>query len=227
MSNPKDISRHLRITNPSPWITRFAPLVPGDVAGGAVLDIAAGGGRHARVFLERGLRITAVDRTAEPLMWLTETYRDRAEVIEVDLEDDREGGGENHLKGGGRNHKSPFGPGGVLDGRTFAGVVVTNYLHRPLLPGLIAAIAPGGVLIYETFARGNEAFNRPRNPDHLLKSGELLEAVRGKMDVIAYEHGLIEKDAAIPGVIQRICAEKPGPSARDDGEPIARPVYPG
>jgi hypothetical protein len=82
--------------------------------------------------------------------------------------------------------------------------VVTNYLYRPLLPVLIAAVAPGGVLIYETFARGNEAFGRPRNPDFLLKAGELLEAVRGVLAVVAYEHGLLHRPG--PAVIQRIAA---------------------
>lgn len=107
------------------------------------------------------------------------------ERIETDLEDG-----------------SPF----PLRGRRFAGVVVTNYLFRPLLPDLVAAVAEGGLLIYETFAQGNENFGRPRNPDHLLKQGELLEAVRGKLRVLAYEDLLVEQPK--PAAVQRICARR-------------------
>ena len=176
-------ARHLRITNPSPWVRRFLPLVP---KGGRVLDLAAGGGRHARLALDMGYAATLIDRNIEALDDLGEA----AEVIEADLED-----------GG-----SIFGPSGALSGRTFDGIIVSNYLFRPLLGAIVAAVAPGGVLIYETFAMGNEAYNRPRNPDHLLKPGELLDAVAGALQVVAYEHGLIEKEAAISGVISRIAA---------------------
>jgi hypothetical protein len=69
-------------------------------------------------------------------------------------------------------------------------VIVTNYLYRPLLPALVAALKPGGVLIYETFAQGNEALGKPSNPDFLLHPGELLDAVQGRLTVVAYErHG--------------------------------------
>ena len=187
-------SRHLRISEPSPWVQRFLPLVPKD---GSVLDLAAGGGRHGRLALEAGYQVTLVDKTTDPLLDL----KNKARLIEADLE----------------TSTDPFGPNGVLAGCSFDGIIVTNYLYRPLLPGLINAVAPGGVLIYETFARGNEEYNRPRNPDHLLKPGELPDAVRGLLQVAAYEHGLIEKEAAIVGVISRICAVK-------DSEP--HPVYP-
>ena len=167
--------RHLRINAPSPWIVRFAPLIK---KGGTVLDLAAGGGRHSRHLVSLGLKVTAVDKSVEPLAGID------AEIITADLED----GGP-----------WPF------EGRTFDGIVVTNYLYRPTLENLIANLAPGGVLIYETFARGNEQFARPRNPDHLLKSGELLELVRGRLQVVAYEHG--QKDSQpLPGVVQRSCA---------------------
>lgn len=96
------------------------------------------------------------------------------------------------------------------EGQPFAGIVVVNYLHRPLFPHLLAALAPGGVLIYETFAAGNERFGRPSNPDFLLKPGELLEAVRGRLDVIAYEG--LEVSEPRPAVVQRICAAKPAVS---------------
>lgn len=90
--------------------------------------------------------------------------------------------------------------------QTFAGIIVVNYLHRPLLPRLIEALAPGGVLIYETFAAGNERYGRPANPDHLLKPGELLEVVRGRLQVLGYE-ALFVSDPK-PAMVQRICAAR-------------------
>jgi len=158
----------------SPWVSRFAPLVPD----GPVLDVACGGGRHARLFLERGHKVTAMDRD------LGATHAPGAELIQADLEDG-----------------SPW----PLPGRLFAGVVVTNYLWRPLLPRLVEALAPGGVLIYETFAQGNERFGSPRNPDFLLARGELLRVAEG-LCVVAYEDG-IEDEAR---VVQRICAVNGG-----------------
>ncbi len=169
---------HKVIEAPSPWVERFAPLVP---AGSAVLDVACGGGRHARLFLGRGHAVTAVDIDISRLG--PTAGESGLTVIEADLE----GGGPWPLKDA-----------------QFGGVVVTNYLHRPLIPALIAAVASGGVLIYETFARGNERFGKPRNPDHLLEAGELLEAVRGKLQVIAYED--VELSEPRPAMIQRICA---------------------
>jgi len=202
----KDLrQRHLRITDPSPWVARFAPLVR---PGGPVLDLAAGGGRHARYFLVRGHPVTAVDRDGEPLAPLVE--EPDARVMIADLEDG----------------PPVFAAGGPLAGQRFAGVVVINYLHRVLFSDLVAALEPGGVFIYETFARGNEEFARPRNPDHLLKSAELLDAVAGKLQVVAYEHGRVEQ-TDIPGVKQRICAINDlGASTREDGEPPAHPILP-
>jgi len=198
-------SRHLRITRPSPWVARFAALIP---PGGTVLDVAAGNGRHARHLRGLGHPVVAVDRDAAALAALTD---DRgAEVIAADLETDG----------------PVFGAGGVLSGRAFAGIVVVNYLHRPLLAPLVQALEPHGVLIYETFARGNERFTRPRNPDHLLMAGELLELAAGRLQVVAYEHGLIEA-AEIPGVKQRICAVNDlGRGGRDDDEPPNHPIKP-
>ena len=169
---------HCGPSEPSAWVRRFAPTVP---AGGPVLDLACGAGRHVRLFLERGHPVTAVDRD---LSGIADTIgRPGLEVLEVDLEDGR---------------RFP------LAGRRFAAVVVTNYLYRPLVPALIAAVAPGGALIYETFAKGNERFGRPRRPEHLLNPGELLEAVRGRLRVRAYEDLIVE--APRPAAIQRICA---------------------
>ncbi len=190
--------RHLRTTTPSPWVVRFAGLIAAETT---VLDLAAGGGRHARLLLDRGCKVVCVDRETEPLAGLADETG--TEIIEADLE--------------GRH--SPFADGGVLAGRSFGGIVVVNYLHRPLMTDLIDALEPGGVLIYETFASGNEAFTRPRNPDHLLKSGELLELARSRLQVVAYEHGIVAH-ADIPGVKQRLCAvNNLGQSERDDGEP--------
>jgi len=203
MENEK--SRHLRISEPSPWVVRFAPLIR---SGGDVLDLACGGGRHGRYLLSHGHKVSLLDRDTSAVADLR--GQTDAQVIEADLEQGDE----------------IFSGSGPLSGRRFDAIVVVNYLYRPLLGDMLGALKDGGVLIYETFARGNERFTRPRNPDHLLKSGELIETVAGKMQVVAYEHGIIEK-GPIPGVIQRICAVGfNGPSQRDDGEPEPRNVEP-
>lgn len=160
---------------PSAWVCRFAPLVR---PGGPVLDIAAGGGRHARLFLGRGHPVTAVDREVEALADLGPS----AQVVRADLEDG-----------------SPW----PFPGLRFAAVVVANYLYRPLFPRLLDSLEDGGLLIYETFARGNEVWSRPRNPDHLLERGELLGlAASGRLAVVAFEEGLTPR----PSVVQRLCA---------------------
>ncbi|MEE8334280.1 MAG: methyltransferase domain-containing protein [Alphaproteobacteria bacterium] len=165
---------------PSRWIARFASLI---APGGAVLDVACGTGRHADLLRGLGYTVTAIDRDISRLGPLADDPG--VEVLETDLED-----------GG------PW----PLGARRFAGVVVANYLHRPLLPALIDAVDEGGVLIYETFAAGNEQFGRPSNPDFLLRPGELLAAVAGELTVIAYECGAV--DVPNPAVIQRICARR-------------------
>lgn len=163
----------------SAWVRRFAPLV---AVGGPVLDLACGGGRHARLFLDRGHPVCALDRD------IGRTVAPGAELVQADLEDG-----------------SPW----PLPGRRFAGIVVTNYLWRPLFPAVRAALLPGGVLLYETFAAGNESYGRPRNPDHLLARGELLSACAG-LHIIAFEDGIADGRA----VIQRIAAlNGPGPVA--------------
>ena len=167
---------HREAAHASAWVTRFAALVP---AGGEVLDLAAGGGRHSQLFLRRGHPVLAVDRDLGALAGIEDA---RLACVVADLE----------------AGAWPF------PGRRFAGVVVTNYLHRPLLPLLVEAVAEGGALLYETFADGNEAFGRPRNPDFLLRPGELLEAVLGRLEVVAYEHGAVLEPR--PAVIQRIAA---------------------
>jgi SAM-dependent methyltransferase len=161
----------------SPWIRRFADLV---ASGGPVLDLACGSGRHSRFFLQRGHPVTALDRNVEGL-----SPRDGLEIAQCDLEDG-----------------SPW----PLQQRRFAAVVVVNYLYRPLLPRLVAAVAPGGLLLYDTFAVGNEAFGRPSNPDFLLRPGELSAAVEGELEVLDYFHGRI--DAPVPACRQQICARR-------------------
>ncbi len=172
-------------TEPLAWVLRFAGRV---APGGAVLDVACGAGRHTRLFLKRGHPVTAVDIDISGIADITGDPG--LEALAADLEDGR-----------------PF----PLEGRQFAGVVVTNYLHRPLLPALVAAVAPGGVLIYATFARGNERFGKPRNPDHLAKPGELLDAVRGRLRVVAYEDLIVETPR--PAARQHLCAVHEGEGA--------------
>ncbi len=145
-----------------------------------MLDVAAGQGRHSLFFLGRGHPVTAVDRDVAGLRALGD--RPGFRVVAADLE-------------------AATWP---LPGACFAAVVVTNYLWRPLLPLLIESLAPGGTLIYETFARGHERFGRPSNPEFLLRPGELLEAVRGRLLVRAYEHG--PERAPRAAVRQKICA---------------------
>jgi SAM-dependent methyltransferase len=165
------------ISRPSAWVTRWAERVP---AGGRVLDVACGGGRHACFFAARGYGVDAVDRDDAAISML------RGVAGVVALCADIEAGAW------------PY------SGRRFQGVVVTKYLHRPLLPLLVDAVAPGGALIYETFAVGQERFGRPQNPDYLLQPGELLEAVRGRLRVVAYEDRVVTEPE--PACIQRICA---------------------
>ena len=162
-------------TAPSPWVIRWAPLVR---PGGRVLDLACGAGRHARWLAKLGFEVDAVDRDAT----LFADPPPGVRLRQADLE---------------------AGPWPYA-GAAFDAIVVTNYLHRPLLPVLAGALEPGGILLYETFAQGNERFGKPSNPSFLLAPGELLEAVRGRLRVVAYEDLVVE--APRPAAIQRLCA---------------------
>lgn len=162
---------------PSDWVARWASLIR---PGGEVLDVACGGGRHARYLAKLAFEVEAVDRDAS----LFADPPAGVNLREADLE---------------------AGPWPYA-GRRFDGIVVTNYLHRPLLPTLVESLEPGGVLVYETFARGNERFGKPSNPDFLLAPGELLEAVRGKLRVVAYEDRVV--DTPRPAAVQRLCARR-------------------
>lgn len=162
---------------PSPWVARFASTLP---RAARVLDLACGSGRHARWLSSRGHGVLAVDRNAEALAALAGLAN--VETRALDLE----------------------GEAWPLAGEQFDAVVVTNYLHRPRFDALLALVRPGGVLIYETFMRGNERFGKPSSPAFLLQPGELLARVGEGWTVMAFEQG----EVALPraAVVQRICA---------------------
>jgi len=141
---------------------------------GTVLDLACGSGRHARFLARLGYSVTALDREPQAI----ESVR----FLQADLEDG-----------------SPW----PLPGERFQGIVVANYLHRPLFPVLADSLAPGGVLIYETFMLGNERYGRPSNPAFLLRPGELWQAFGG-LHVVAFEQGIVAEPK--PAMIQRLCA---------------------
>ncbi len=163
---------------------RWAKLV---TPGRPVLDVAAGAGRHSTFFAARGHPVTAVERHVAALAAAMDNAAgSKVRVIAADLED---------------------GTPWPLPGETFGGVVVTSYLHRPLFPVLVAALEPGGVLLYETFMTGQERYGRPTNPAFLLRDGELLDVARaGGLSVVAYEAGPV--DESRPAMVQRIAARR-------------------
>jgi len=162
---------------PSSWVLRFAARVP---PGSQVLDVACGRGRHARLFAARGCAVDAVDLDADAGAALADVAGIRFLCADI------EGG------------PWPYA------GRQFDAIVVTHYLHRPLLPLLAAALAPGGTLIYETFMAGHEKFGRPTNPAFLLRPGELFEAFGRQLTVLAFEEGVVSLPR--PARVSRICA---------------------
>ena len=186
VSGGEDTANH-RTDAPSAWVQRFAPRIR---PGGRVLDLACGFGRHARMLSAMGFVVDAVDRDAEAIAALAGTPRVHA--LAADLE---------------------AGPW-PYPGMRFDGIVVTNYLHRPLLPVLAASVADGGLLIYEAFAQGNERYGRPSNPQFLLAPGELLKAAAG-LRVIAYEDLYV--DIPRPALVQRISCQLSGISRRPHG----------
>jgi SAM-dependent methyltransferase len=159
---------------PSRWVVRWAPFI----TRGTVLDVACGSGRHAGLFLNRNLKVVAVDRESQQIPG--------ARFIRADLEDG-----------------SPW----PLAEERFEGIVVTNYLHRPMLKILKESLAEGGVLIYETFMQGNEKFGKPSNPAFLLRPGELLEAFKD-LTIKGFEEGAVSDPK--PAMIQRLCAVQAG-----------------
>lgn len=170
---------------PSSWVRRWTHLIPAD---GTVLDVACGHGRHLRWLAGRGHTVTGVDRSPEAIAAVAPLGR----AVLADIEN---------------------GPW-PLDGETFDAVVVTNYLWRPLLPLMVASVAPGGVLLYETFASGHETVGRPARPDFLLQPGELLQVCSG-LRVVAFEDGFC---SAPERFVQRIAA------VREMGGPGAQPA---
>jgi SAM-dependent methyltransferase len=166
---------------PSAWVERWARAV---AAGSRVLDLACGHGRHARLFAARGCLVTAVDRDPECGVALRKVRN--VDFLCADLETD----------------PWPFSS-------TFDAIVVANYLHRPLAGALLAALAPGGLLIYETFAVGNAEFGRPSNADYLLAPRELLDTLGAELRVLAFEDGYVA--APRRAMVQRIAARKAPP----------------
>ncbi|MEZ5855854.1 MAG: methyltransferase domain-containing protein [Hyphomicrobiaceae bacterium] len=176
---------------PSPWVVRFASTMG---RGASALDVACGGGRHARWLLSRGFAVTAVDRDFGPVRDLVGEAG--LTLIESDLE---------------RGDPMPWRQ------QTFDLVVVTNYLWRPILPAIVSAVSPHGMLIYETFAAGNAALGRPSNPAFLLQPGELLEAVAGSLTPVAFEHVRLSSPER---VVQRVCAIASAHPWIEQGAPV-------
>ncbi len=171
---------HPHSGRPAPWIVRHLQRAqPGQTA----LDLATGSGRHARHAQALGYAVTALDRDLSRFEDLTGTPN--ISPLQSDLEDG-----------------SPW----PLPGRTFSVVIVTNYLYRPILPNIVDAVAPDGLLLYETFALGNERYGKPSNPNFLLRPGELLDAVRGRLTPVAFECVTLDTPTAI---VQRIAAVRP------------------
>jgi SAM-dependent methyltransferase len=189
---------------PSDWVLRWSQAWR-DRDGATALDLACGSGRHLRLLAGDGVAVTGVDRDAAALEGLA-GVSGRVELIEADLE------------------QGPW----PLAGRVFDVVIVTNYLWRPLLPRIVAAVAPGGWLIYETFTDGQQSIGRPARPEFLLRPGELLAAASG-LRVVAYEDGFLDAGETGPGdggvngrYVQRVAAVREKPPA-----PAAAPgVYP-
>lgn len=180
---PVSLSSSAPVAAPSAWVCRFAATLP---ARSAVLDLACGRGRHGRWLAAQGHRVLAVDRDGEALASLADVAG--LTTLQADLE-----GGD-----------------WPLAGRQFGGIVVTHYLHRPLLPYLAECLLPGGLLIYETFMAGNERFGKPSRPDFLLQPGELLDFARQQgLQVLAYEAGEVARPK--PAMMQRLAAFKAPP----------------
>ena len=165
---------------PSAWVSRWSHLV---TPGATVLDVACGAGRHLAWFAGRGHQVVGIDRDIS-------AARDLEHVVQL-VEADIESG--------------PWPLAGEGGPQVFAAVVVTNYLWRPLLPTLLHSLAPGGLLIYETFAAGNETVGRPSRPDFLLQRGELLEVCKD-LRVVAFEDGFLPSPDRF---VQRIAAVRP------------------
>jgi SAM-dependent methyltransferase len=167
------------MSSPSSWLVQHAGLLPRD---GRALDVASGRGRHALWLAEHGLTTVAVDRDADAMRALNEAARARHLPLRIEVRD---------LEGG----ATPF------HSSTYDVIVVVHYLHRPLFPALIEALAPNGLLLYETFTTAQAARGKPTNPDFLLKPGELLDLVR-PLEILASREGDFE-DRMVASVLAR------------------------
>lgn len=174
-------STHHGLEPPSGWVKRWAHLLPSnesvvDHESLQVLDLACGHGRHMQFLAGLGHTVLGVDRNAEAL----KTASQWGETLQADIE----------------NAEWP------LEGRSFKGVVVTNYLWRDLFPQILNSVAEGGVLIYETFSQGNQVFGKPSRPEFLLQPGELLQLCSG-LRIMAFEEGFVPSPDRL---IQRVVA---------------------
>lgn len=171
---------HSQISSPLSFISKW---MPEKLSGKTVLDYACGNGRHGKLAMERGAHVTFADIDLEGLSEFA--INENVCLLQADLEED---------------NRWP------LLGRQYDIVIVTNYLYRQRLADIFETVKPGGFIFYRTFAEGNEAFGRPRNPDFLLRSGELLELAKANFTVLHYEHG--EVDRPSPALVQRLVAKR-------------------
>ena len=194
VNKPAFDGHHADAAAPSAWVQRWSHRVK---PGGVVLDVACGHGRHARWFHERNHPLALVDRAQAALASIA-IPAPACEAVVADIE----------------NGPWPFA------GRQFDAVVVTNYLWRPLMSTLLDSLAPGGVLIYETLAQGNETVGKPSRPDFLLRPGELLDTCR-MLRIVAFEDGFLEEpEGKSPRFVQRIAAVREAASAARSGDAL-------
>ena len=164
---------------PSQWVVENIPYIRRT---GHVLDLACGSGRHTRLLLTRGFRVTAVDIDVSGIEDLSTNPDCR--IVQADLES---------------GHKWPLSA-------SFDAIIVTHYLHRPLFPHLVASLSKGGILIYHTFMVGNEVFHKPSNPKFLLRDNELKDVFGEDLTVLKFWQGQVESPKT--AVIQQLCARK-------------------
>ena len=164
---------------PNKWVECYSSLIP---SGGSVLDLACGSGRHTGMLLNKGYQVTAVD--IDTTLIKQNFSNKNLNIVKCDLE------------------SLSFWP---FEKNSFLGIIVVNYLHRPLFSKIIESLREEGVLVYQTFADGHSRYGKPKNPDYLLKRGEL-KTVFDSMKIISYQHGYLSYPSQ--SIIQRICCVK-------------------